>query len=92
MGFGMSRTTKILSARRQITYIYIFFFFLTEKVSIPILWVCVPLIWGFPVWLCEADGKCLCCSVVGNALGKCQFVVDTYKYKMNVCQKFYLIH
>jgi len=25
----------------------------------------------------EADGKCLCCSVIGNALGKCQFVVDT---------------
>ena len=24
----------------------------------------------------EADGKCLCCSVIGNALGKCQFVVD----------------
>jgi len=24
----------------------------------------------------EADGKCLCCSVVGNALAKCQFVVD----------------
>ena len=27
----------------------------------------------------EADGKCLCCSVTGNALGKCQFVVDTSK-------------
>ena len=25
----------------------------------------------------EADGKCLCCSVVGNALGECQFVVDS---------------
>ena len=25
----------------------------------------------------EANGKCLCCSVVGNALGKCQFVVDS---------------
>ena len=25
----------------------------------------------------KADGKCLCCSVIGNALGKCQFVVDT---------------
>ena len=25
----------------------------------------------------EADGKCLCCSVIGNALGKCQFVVDS---------------
>ena len=24
----------------------------------------------------EADGKRLCCSVIGNALGKCQFVVD----------------
>ena len=24
----------------------------------------------------EADGKCPCCSVTGNALGKCQFVVD----------------
>ena len=24
----------------------------------------------------EADGKCICCSVVGSALGKCQFVVD----------------
>ena len=23
-----------------------------------------------------ADGKCLCCSVIGNALSKCQFVVD----------------
>ena len=27
----------------------------------------------------KADGKCLCCSVIGNALGKCQFVVDTPK-------------
>ena len=27
----------------------------------------------------QADGKCLRCSVVGNALGKCQFVVDTWK-------------
>ena len=26
----------------------------------------------------EADGKRLCCSVVGNALGECQFVVDTF--------------
>ena len=26
----------------------------------------------------EADGKCLCCSVVGNALGKCQFIVDSF--------------
>ena len=25
----------------------------------------------------EVDGKCLCRSVVGNALVKCQFVVDT---------------
>ena len=25
----------------------------------------------------EADGKCHCCSVIGNALGKCQFVVDS---------------
>ena len=25
----------------------------------------------------EADGKYLCGSVVGNALGKCQFVVDS---------------
>ena len=24
----------------------------------------------------EASGKCICCSVIGNALGKCQFVVD----------------
>ena len=24
----------------------------------------------------EAVGKCLCCSVIGSALGKCQFVVD----------------
>ena len=24
----------------------------------------------------EADGIHLCCSVTGNALGKCQFVVD----------------
>ena len=24
----------------------------------------------------EADDKCICCSVVGSALGKCQFVVD----------------
>ena len=23
----------------------------------------------------EADGKCLYCSVIGNALGKCQLVV-----------------
>ena len=27
----------------------------------------------------EAVGKCLCCSVIGSALGKCQFVVDTCK-------------
>ena len=26
----------------------------------------------------EADGKCLHCSVIGNALGKCQCVVDTW--------------
>ena len=25
----------------------------------------------------EADGKCFCCSVIGIALGQCQFVVDT---------------
>ena len=25
----------------------------------------------------EADGKCLCCLVVGKALGMCQFVVDS---------------
>ena len=25
----------------------------------------------------EADDKYLCCSVIGDALGKCQFVVDT---------------
>ena len=25
----------------------------------------------------EADGKGLCCSLVGDALGKSQFVVDT---------------
>ena len=24
----------------------------------------------------EADGKCLSCSVVGKALGKCQFLAD----------------
>ena len=24
----------------------------------------------------EADGKCFCCSIIGSALGKCQFVVD----------------
>jgi len=24
----------------------------------------------------EADGKGLCCSVISNALGKCQFVVE----------------
>ena len=24
----------------------------------------------------ETDGKCLCCSSLGNALGKCQFAVD----------------
>ena len=33
----------------------------------------------------EADGKCLCCSVLGNALGKCQFVVDIY-YSSDYCQ------
>ena len=26
-----------------------------------------------------ADGKYLCCSVLGNALGKCQFVADSMK-------------
>ena len=26
----------------------------------------------------EVDGKCLCPSVIGNALGKCQLVVDRY--------------
>ena len=25
----------------------------------------------------EADGKCLCCSLIGSALDKCQFVVDS---------------
>ena len=33
---------------------------------------------NFPV-TAEADDKCLYCSVAGNALGKCQFVVDTRK-------------
>ena len=27
----------------------------------------------------RTDGKCPCCSVAGNALGKCQFVVDISK-------------
>ena len=27
----------------------------------------------------EADGKCRCCSVVGNEIAKCQFVVDSTK-------------
>ena len=31
----------------------------------------------------EADGKCLCCSVIGNALGKCQFVVDISKQELS---------
>ena len=26
----------------------------------------------------EAEGKCLCPSVIGNALGKCQLVADRY--------------
>ena len=30
----------------------------------------------------DADGKCLCGSVIGSALGKCQFVVDRYIYTM----------
>ena len=30
----------------------------------------------------EADGKGLCCSVVGNALGKCQLVVDSEHVKV----------
>ena len=30
----------------------------------------------------EEDGKCFCCSVVGNALGKCQFVVDIRNIKI----------
>ena len=25
----------------------------------------------------EADGKCLCCSLTGSALGKCLLVVDS---------------
>ena len=37
----------------------------------------------------EADGKCLCCSLVGNALGKCQFVVDTvYLDSWNLHSRF----
>ena len=28
------------------------------------------------------DGKCLCHLVVGNALGKCQFVVDARQLPM----------
>ena len=32
--------------------------------------------------LLEADDKCLCGSVIGNALGKCQFVVNK-RYKKN---------
>ena len=31
----------------------------------------------------DADGKCLCCSVIGSALGKCQFVADTFLLKTN---------
>ena len=31
---------------------------------------------GSPVSV-EADGKCLCCSIIGNALGKYQFIVDS---------------
>ena len=27
----------------------------------------------------EAGGKCLCCPVISNALGKCQFVADKSK-------------
>ena len=30
----------------------------------------------------EADGKRLCCSVVGNALGKCQFIVEKGKFSL----------
>ena len=35
----------------------------------------------------EADGKCSCCSVTGNALGKCQFVVCSInwsEYKLGI--------
>ena len=35
----------------------------------------------------EADGKCLCCSVVGNALGKCQFVVDSLNNRGQIQNK-----
>ena len=28
----------------------------------------------------EADCKCLCCSVLGSALGKCQFVADCWNH------------
>ena len=34
----------------------------------------------------KADGKCLCCSVIGNALGKCQFVVDNSKIMLKILQ------
>ena len=35
----------------------------------------------------EADGKCLCCSVVGDALGKCQFVVDSLNNRGQIQNK-----
>ena len=37
----------------------------------------------------EADGKCLCCSVVGNAIGKCQFVLDTPLEKISFIYRIF---
>ena len=33
----------------------------------------------------EADGECPCCSVICNALGKCQFVVDNVFLVSELC-------
>ena len=30
----------------------------------------------------EADGKGLCCSLIGNAIGKCQLVTDNHQHHM----------
>ena len=38
----------------------------------------------------EADGKGLCCSLIGNALGKCQFVADRRKQARKMRMYIYI--
>ena len=40
----------------------------------------------------KADDKCLCCPVIGSALGKCQFVVDNTDNGVHLHNAIFLNH